>query len=520
MTNKQGCKTENENSEVAHRWSLAHIRFELFAALIIGVLAAIVMPRLFGEESIARQYAKFYAPAAGYFYGSGNRDELTVLLIDDSALQASAQPWPPHYAYYARLMRAVGLYHPKAIFLDIMLSEQRDDPAVSALGDVICQLSAKGVAVYLATPRNVNNELKLRPELDALSPKCFTKVLVEYAPDEVDHLAWTYPLAARDSHGARLRTAALAIYEDTFGKPLADSEATLAVTWGLSPATNVMHPRILNADGSEGALYCRKEADLRELSFSALHNFWIQNGKNPPCVFHETLYPSDLSTSTDDDEQLLRSRITGKVLFIGTGISATNDQVVSPIHQRVPGVYLHAMALDNLLTYGDAYRKVTQLGWPFGKTGSLRVWILLLLAMIPVAAANLLKHHLKDKPGPAEKLRAQLYEKKYLDCEWLPHKAIAKLASGAVKVMLKSLLALLVVVLTLTMIYVGQSLLNIDLITILDFAIFAVAAEWFEWNLGIREWWNAEPKSNGSNTTSQQGSAAVEPGVDDAKQQS
>jgi CHASE2 domain-containing sensor protein len=54
---------------------------------------------------------------------------------------------------------------------------------------------------------------------------------------------------------------------------------------------------------------------------------------------------------TDPVLELMKDRI----VLIGVNLPSSRDTVPTPIHERLPGVYFHAMALDNLLTFGDAY---------------------------------------------------------------------------------------------------------------------------------------------------------------------
>ena len=49
--------------------------------------------------------------------------------------------------------------------------------------------------------------------------------------------------------------------------------------------------------------------------------------------------------------------IQNKIVFYGAGLEGTSDIVRPPIHAPVAGVYAHAMAFDNLLTYGKHYKR-------------------------------------------------------------------------------------------------------------------------------------------------------------------
>jgi CHASE2 domain-containing sensor protein len=50
--------------------------------------------------------------------------------------------------------------------------------------------------------------------------------------------------------------------------------------------------------------------------------------------------------------------IPGRFIFVGARLAGLNDQVLSAIHGYMPGVYKHAMALDNFVTYGASYPTV------------------------------------------------------------------------------------------------------------------------------------------------------------------
>lgn len=51
---------------------------------------------------------------------------------------------------------------------------------------------------------------------------------------------------------------------------------------------------------------------------------------------------------------LPRDLIEDRVVFVGTDLEIYSDRVDAPVHGTLPGVYLHAMAFDNLLRFGDA----------------------------------------------------------------------------------------------------------------------------------------------------------------------
>lgn len=59
----------------------------------------------------------------------------------------------------------------------------------------------------------------------------------------------------------------------------------------------------------------------------------------------------------DGDPRALGALLRDKAVFLGASVAGVPDWYTSPVHGRIPGVVLHAMALDNLLTAGPRYAK-------------------------------------------------------------------------------------------------------------------------------------------------------------------
>ena len=54
---------------------------------------------------------------------------------------------------------------------------------------------------------------------------------------------------------------------------------------------------------------------------------------------------------------MIRSHLRDAVVLYGADLAGLADTVVPPTHVKLPGVYLHAMAFDNLLTDQGDYRR-------------------------------------------------------------------------------------------------------------------------------------------------------------------
>lgn len=80
-------------------------------------------------------------------------------------------------------------------------------------------------------------------------------------------------------------------------------------------------------------------------------------GHTERCVYVDTLNASWFLGYSDELRRHIGQLIEDRIILIGTHIDGASDYVDSPVNDKVPGVYLHAMALDNYLEYGADYYK-------------------------------------------------------------------------------------------------------------------------------------------------------------------
>lgn len=504
-------------------------------AIAIGIAATLLLPHLFGEDFATRKAARLYAPAAGETYGEGSRNAITVALIDDSTLEGAHETWPPNYGYYARVLRSLATYKPKAIFFDIAFRDfRRNDKSISALVSEICELKNAGIPVYLASQPNSDGGLTTIAPLQALEGKCLKQVGVTYNADEIDHIVWEYPLASYIGK-TEIRSAAMALYEDTTGKGLVDPAARMALTWGLHPVPDGLTWVAAKDPGSAGSAsdhdgdgqsdhYCRDDYGWMELAPPGARHARFTDAEKPVCVFHHTMYVHDLKT-----DATIGSKISNKTILLGTARRFGGDYINSPINGRIPGVYLHAMALDNLLTYKSDYKRVTSLSLS-SDFDNLRLLLLTAVSLAAVALIRIIKNKVRhrrarkdgesrgyrdyrayasnvyvlatsppDKAGaqPVMMVWPQVVEEDeapwWRVFRWLTHKTV-----DAVGWFAKTALNLLLsVVLVLGVLLIGEHFLNVGFLTVVDVAGFALAAEWLEWNETLLEWLiHSETKRN------------------------
>lgn len=337
-----------------------------------------------------RYLARAQAPLTGQWYSQQGREQITVLTYDRQFLRDTQSSWPITYGHHADWLQRIAedeSTRPKAIFLDITFSEERDDSSIYALRDTLCKLKHEyGIDIYLAALASPSEKkLRVRKELQTEANNCFWPVSVNYHPDTIDGIAWDYPLFSfLGSKGwtpglppndePLLESAALTIARKSSGIDIKQDPESMSLIWGV--ISN--HP---NGVKPEWFSYCKDGASsFTRLIPGVLRSLVSSNNNDPICPYSTTYSVSQLNEMPDE---LLKQALKDKFVLIGAVIPGYNDIVESPVHGSIPGVYLHAMAVDNLLVYGSNYKKSRGWDWPVSfellKAGLISVFVVLLV---------------------------------------------------------------------------------------------------------------------------------------------
>lgn len=349
------------------------ITFLTFCVLLLSYVK--VIDHYFPSESYTA--IRGTALLGSAVYDNAASSDIAVVEINDRFLDFVGESWPPSYAAYAAMLDDIALYQPASVFMDVAFIHTRPDDTLPHLVDSICKLHDNKIRVYLAGLGNEQGELHLRPGFEtAKARNCYTLVGIRYDPAPNTKLALTYPLIgngqdyggendmARKEKRSQILSAAYAIAKDhDRDKRLQESlnnasDATMALNWSLVP-----HP-VTDWTLWEGCtpktvvwwelLPHPLRALLLDIGFVDSQSYSLQ----PACPSHRHV-PLNLITDpqTEQARDWLRRNLQSKHVMVGASVAGVNDNVQSPVHGDLPGIYLHAMALDNLLTYGDNYKQ-------------------------------------------------------------------------------------------------------------------------------------------------------------------
>lgn len=290
------------------------------------------LTKIYSQDLLAVAMAGCYPDAKGGKCVKNARAEVSVVLLRDADLEAFREPWPPSYGFHARVLRAIRANKPKALMLDIVFEDVRNDPSIAVLAAELERYREAGIPVYSAT---FGRDHPLRPEVR-------DKVISVDVPkksDPLDRVTRFYDLFT-PAPDARL-TAAPAIFRDVCGG-CDDGDcgaSTVRVFWSDLPDESL----------NDRWLDCRRRPGFP---------WWIVQDRGGDfrenCPATPTIPVSVLLEPTENDDPVIEELLDDGVVLYGAYYRGAADVMNTPLHNDLPAVFLHAATLDNLITVGPA----------------------------------------------------------------------------------------------------------------------------------------------------------------------
>ncbi len=291
----------------------------------------------------------------------------------------------------------------------------------STLARLLCIREAKGLPLLFADPRGLTEARELRadltPSLEALDT---VAALVPVTVDETD-----YPLVDPATHANRIgnpyqlypAAALYALWCASKGErckagfpygPDRDGrvdwseryDRPLTVSWGVGRRSwftdfldrhrgGQLEQRCDPADPSPKAT---------AMTLASMATSGINFERKPRCPYANAI-PFDLLQGQVTAEEMAKL-FADKIVIIGSTFADSNDIVRAPPFGQVPGVYYHAMALDNLIELGAGYPQPTQQIVSFLDLSDddLRSWPALFITVLLVSIATAAMRHPPGHP--------------------------------------------------------------------------------------------------------------------------
>ncbi len=384
---------------------LARLLITTLIAILLGAGEEIFDP--FGLDSQSdRLSANIFNAITSPFYGkawtetldiaSGDRTEakeatefasrfgqsnIRVILIDDSYLEATNKQWPLNPRDYRRILRKLVDAGSAAVFVDIYFrqdNEQRRAQISSLFRDSTC-LAAESACSTVDENWSCGAGDGVQPCKNPSSAGGTKIIFAGTLQDPVPSIAGQQPpdtaLAAMFSdqniyqlqdtaiNGVTYDTAAWALYKAWCKRSPDCDAATLGdfptnsmyLHWGYAPGS------VMTDIEDFGGSACRPQAaslpgrflqSLRIFGWNLVRGF--NDARIAPCPYHTQI---KLQLFNNLSQAELKQLFGGKVVLLGASLQNFPDYQWSPIHDYIPGVFWHAMATDNLMEFGQRYRK-------------------------------------------------------------------------------------------------------------------------------------------------------------------
>lgn len=389
------------------RFSLAWHGLGALFGFMIAVLLLVFDPFDLDRGIAERGRDAFYEVAAFAYPEERSTPEMVVML-DDAYLQTSASAWPPQYSVHANAIETIASRQPRAIMLDFLFLDQRDDPSIGFLVETLRRVSDT-VPIYLAAPPKSVLGRHARAEIENLVAETKNIRFVSVGVGRDLGAGLSYPLISEDRE---LRPTAVALYEDLCRVPgecrIDKADAEMDIWWAVPRRDK------FNCRGEMAKTCARLPAGPIERAFSVatgvlgamLPEDW--RPLNPaPIPYAPTIGLSDLFNS--NVSELVGQRLRGAVVFYGSNLAFAVDTEMTPAQGRIASVHAHAMAYDNLHVLDGNYIKARA---PFGFDGKLHlallIFLLALAAFVVRIVVSIKRPSLMARPHRREKFFGSL----------------------------------------------------------------------------------------------------------------
>ena len=336
--------------------------------VLLGWYALSVDPFGISSKSSLASQAFIYRLIAP-FYISPARDDILVLLLTEHAIAdlhrwqfIESNEWPLRYRDHGYLLGRILALEPKALFVDVYFRKLR------ATDDSFPRLYR---VLQTAVARNPDGRLFFagnHPGQPLSDIQRRLATVGEVTVNGWDGFGVAYPLRI-----GQAQTTAYRMYRHVcLGNTPLDScradrllpgavadRAGLSVYWGSRPMV-VPFPAFRAASAA-----CDPVPDgVLDVLRSMVRDLWqTLSGTSPVaatrCPYHATLYVNELiailKAGSRAQREKLAALVKNRIVMYGVSLDGLNDWVETPVHGKLPGVYLHAMTLDNLMSRGSHY---------------------------------------------------------------------------------------------------------------------------------------------------------------------
>lgn len=331
--------------------------------VLFGFAVVQIVLNPFGFSDLTQRYTQDVSDlliSGPYLYPTTGRDQVSVALIDDTALRELQMPWPWSYGAQARALDTLLAYKPRAVIIDLLFVDPRKDGSLSELVNEIRRFKSAGVPLYFeGAPDAPPGETGLRDELAATGVRILDPtILVNQG------VVRQYPVTGRCLASARqgqtCPSLALAVYEDLYpAAPPAALNGLMELVWGTQ--THPINKKWMRVSDENGASHSCGEVDAMGWARRTWLAFFDPSAVRSSCPYAGVIPVESLLQGKEDAD--IETLARHKIIFYGASLEGAQDKSYTPVNGLIANVFVHAMALDNLITFhGRPQQNVVALG--------------------------------------------------------------------------------------------------------------------------------------------------------------
>jgi CHASE2 domain-containing sensor protein len=345
-----GCYRRARRPERSHMEVLSRRVPYWFLVLTLTAIASFqIWMNPFGFSDLVQRYSQDIADLlimGPHFYGTEGRDQISVALIDEPTLADLQMPWPWKYGDHARMLDALLQYKPKAVVIDFLFVDTRPDDTLPDLVEEIKRYKKAGVPLYFEGGVDLPyGENALRPELAATGVPILDPNYPINGGVSRQYMATGNCFNNKPDADGTCPSLALRVFRDVYPhEPRPEINDLMELVWGTKTAPENHWITQTKGDGPRQSCFTQIGA-VRRVYLA----FFDPGAVKTDCPYNAE-FPVEALQIRPDDKDVVRMA-TNRVIFYGGAVEAAQDKVHTPVNNSIPGVFTHAMALDNLITF-------------------------------------------------------------------------------------------------------------------------------------------------------------------------
>ncbi len=297
------------------------------------------------------------SPGAG---SRGLQPRVVVVMLNERALALRGARWPVPVQFHAQFLAELEVLKPRAIFLDFLLLDPAPAADTCELLRVARRLRAERIPLYLAVTRSEDLTLLESPGCQdpqgapIRAREVFIPVAVVRQVDNSDFVSRRYPFEQRSeaqAPGSGVVSAAVRMYCEagpdagaclTRLTDYESADAGFELAW--SPDGDPFNQR-----------WSHEPCSPRISPMRAVLNEPVLPRESPcppvATLFADALLNPELDPALGLDNDTLFNITQGSFLMVGGNFRGSGDLITTPLHTLLPGIFYHAVALQNLVAF-------------------------------------------------------------------------------------------------------------------------------------------------------------------------